>query len=1844
MKTRRKPTFLNRLPHAALTAILSLHLALPAWAVDPTAGTVLNGSYSLDGAGGTTSGNNAGGYFLQSGSLTLSNVTLQNFQTTGGAGSGGGAGMGGVLFINSGANVTLNNVNVLSNNVIGGQGGVGGTGGALNNLFLTGSTAASGANGTTPTNTNYTDIGGTTGSKGYNGSNSAVGFGGAGGNGGNGGNGGDRSDSLILGVTTASVDVVGVGIEVAAAAGNPFTVNVAVGLAPQVISAGINLGNAIAALVYFDKSLSDGQIGLGGTAGQGGNGGNSGFGFGGAAGGNGGNGGTGGSNWSGSAYKGGAAGGDAGSGGNGGMGGFGAGGGQGGNGGLGGGGAGWTASAATPGTPDVTETIVIPASYSTGYIDPITNQRVKLEGNLQSMPSSYLYDHDNNIGTPFVLVTGQEDSPAQSVTIIKTVGTPATVASQGGSRPDGLDGAAGGGGTGGFGAGAGASGTAPGSMVAGGSGGSGLGGAIFLRSGASLTITGNALFDGNGARGGNGQAGDINTLAGATGGAAGSDIFLMKGSSLILNPGAGNTITFNGDPSGSSIADDSAASGVDTSIRSGQGADVRILSGLVQFNGTNLYSGQTRIEGGTLQAQDGDGIYFDSNIHFLGSAATDGVLMSNGDFTRYVGIQSNRVQWTGSGGFAASGGELNVRLSNNQTMIWGSNAFVPAGSALIFGSATATDKVNFSNAINLNGGNRTILVTANEADASANLAANVDAVVMQGIISNGSLTIGDATHTGTVVLAAANTYTGPTTVVGGTLATLGDERINNASDVTVMTGATFSAGGNETIGAISGAGTFDMQAAGVLTTVVGADSVFSGAITGAGTLTKEGAAKLTLSGTSSTTGTLNLNAGSIDLTGSIESKTVNVAAGTDLNSTAGGLAATAEVTNAGTLNVGSANDTVAKLTNTGTVNGTSTLTAATYDLNNGSVVNANLGAGTLNTAGTVALNGTSAASAVNVATGSAVTLGSAERLLDTTTLSVSGSLTLGGNENVGTIAGGGTIAVGTSTLISNALVDTLFSGALTGTTGGFTKNGTGKLTLSGNSTYTGVTQINAGTVDLTGSLASNTVNVVAASTLNSTAGGLASTATVTNAGTLNVGATNDTITTLNNTGTINGTSTLTATTYNLNGGTVLNANLGAGTLNTTGLVTMNGSSLAAVVNVALGSTLDLMAPELLLNTASVTVDGILNLKGGDETINTLLGNGVVNTNAYKLIVANGGNFRGTLNAAQTNLDGGTGPLTLDGGTTTTNTTTVNNTLVITNGGVLNSTTISLANGSVLDLSGGGTINFTNLTSLGDPGGTINIGANDFIIPVGSVISGFIKFIGTGNVINNGTFAPGFSPGLIDLTGAGLAPAQLGGYQVELANLAGVGGTSFDQLRIAAGATLTIGGVLNVANFGGFTAAQGNTFQVISGPGGAVPINHLTGTFAGVTFDNDGIGVGAAAVTNAAVVFDVNTGMITTTGLNTATSTFADLGGNTNQRGAAAAIFAAANVGPTTMANQIDSSTTAGALALQLVDAIGSPGADLAKYVPEYYGSMADYAFMGDQVLFRSIQDRVSAMNYLPAEISAEDLPSQVPNHFSFFFGYMNSSMDTDDDASLRRNDYYIGSNVVATDKFVAGLAGSLSDGNVSAPLGNAEVEGFGVMIYARGTIFENFTVFGTAGYSSQDFDLTRSTVNGTVTGSTDAVSWTGVIGVQHKGWNWGDVSFSPRVSLAYSKTDVGGFSEAGAVDALALGAWSATRFVGEAGLSALWRTEIAGRPFAAELSASVQQAFVNSRDSMQANIITVPAASYPVNFSETEDTQAIIRANFNYDLARMVSLYTGYEGQFGGQTAHYIKGGLRVNF
>ena len=75
-------------------------------------------------------GNVQRGFFVYQGTVAIGDLTIQNTTATGGAGAdngGGGAGLGGALFVANGATVTVSNVSLSSNGATGGTGAAGTT-------------------------------------------------------------------------------------------------------------------------------------------------------------------------------------------------------------------------------------------------------------------------------------------------------------------------------------------------------------------------------------------------------------------------------------------------------------------------------------------------------------------------------------------------------------------------------------------------------------------------------------------------------------------------------------------------------------------------------------------------------------------------------------------------------------------------------------------------------------------------------------------------------------------------------------------------------------------------------------------------------------------------------------------------------------------------------------------------------------------------------------------------------------------------------------------------------------------------------------------------------------------------------------------------------------------------------------------------------------------------------------------------------------------------------------------------------------------------------------------------------------------------------------------------------------------------------------------------------------------------------------------------------------------------------------------------------------------------------------------------------------------------------------
>ncbi|WP_425598159.1 autotransporter outer membrane beta-barrel domain-containing protein [Brucella intermedia] len=171
------------------------------------------------------------------------------------------------------------------------------------------------------------------------------------------------------------------------------------------------------------------------------------------------------------------------------------------------------------------------------------------------------------------------------------------------------------------------------------------------------------------------------------------------------------------------------------------------------------------------------------------------------------------------------------------------------------------------------------------------------------------------------------------------------------------------------------------------------------------------------------------------------------------------------------------------------------------------------------------------------------------------------------NETVGGLAGSGHVALGSGTLTLNQDIDTSFSGKMDGT-GGVTKNGSGKLTLSGTGSWSGDTDVNGGSL------------------IQGAAGGFSASSnySVAKDAVIDLGGFATSMVSLNNGGTVN---------FGGNGGT---------TLNVAGNYTGNGGTV--VINSVLGgdgSTTDML--KIGGDTSGNTHLKVINRGGlGDQTV------------------------------------------------------------------------------------------------------------------------------------------------------------------------------------------------------------------------------------------------------------------------------------------------------------------------------------------------------------------------------------------------------------------------------------------------------------------------------------------------------------------------------------------------------------------------------------------------------------------------------------------------------------------
>ena len=236
-----------------------------------------------------------------------------------------------------------------------------------------------------------------------------------------------------------------------------------------------------------------------------------------------------------------------------------------------------------------------------------------------------------------------------------------------------------------------------------------------------------------------------NNLGATITGAAGS-VLDLGGTSRTFNVGDSTNAEFD------------VTLGANVTLQNG--SIVKSGAGTLYIAGTNNTTGTQEIQGGAIFG----------NITSNNLLLNGGAYETSGTFSRTLGTGTNQVQWgPAGGGFSARGGDLTIDLGTvPDPLVWGGTTnFVPAGGALVFGSGSSDSKVTFGYNINLNSttniAERTIQVNDNPASAN-------DRTVITGVLSNSGAATGIIkSGTGSLELTQVNTYTGATSIDGGTL-------------------------------------------------------------------------------------------------------------------------------------------------------------------------------------------------------------------------------------------------------------------------------------------------------------------------------------------------------------------------------------------------------------------------------------------------------------------------------------------------------------------------------------------------------------------------------------------------------------------------------------------------------------------------------------------------------------------------------------------------------------------------------------------------------------------------------------------------------------------------------------------------------------------------------------------------------------------------------------------------------------------------------------------------------------------------------------------------------------------
>ncbi|MBN8460184.1 MAG: autotransporter-associated beta strand repeat-containing protein [Verrucomicrobia bacterium] len=335
-----------------------------------------------------------------------------------------------------------------------------------------------------------------------------------------------------------------------------------------------------------------------------------------------------------------------------------------------------------------------------------------------------------------------------------------------------------------------------------------------------VTLDGAGIyFRGDGALGNSSNDLSITGSSSITYGAA-----VTHGASRTISLASGSTLTlFGDDASRPTIQGEVRTSSGSATLQIGDYSVLTnytaTLEGSATFSGSLRLYGYLRVPSLTNLSPNAELVFGNGGNHTGASGDAGSILEGTGTFDRPVGTGAGKVRWldsngSGSGGFAAVGGDLTLRFGGNtDPLTWGTGGFLPnANSVLALQTNNSTGKLYFSNGIALAGAQRTIRVNLSSARPDGFRAAHLDGA-LTGNAASGLRKTGE----GTLFLRGASTYGGTTTVSGGHLvadfatalgATTGGTVVESGAALAVGAGRTIA---DETV-TIHGNGPFDMGA------------------------------------------------------------------------------------------------------------------------------------------------------------------------------------------------------------------------------------------------------------------------------------------------------------------------------------------------------------------------------------------------------------------------------------------------------------------------------------------------------------------------------------------------------------------------------------------------------------------------------------------------------------------------------------------------------------------------------------------------------------------------------------------------------------------------------------------------------------------------------------------------------------------------------------------------------------------------------------------------------------------------------------------------------------------------